>query len=317
LSGPEIAVVVPAHGRPLRLRWLLNALQEQSLERSRFEVLIAAEQPGLLELAAAHPLGALAIPAPGSGPAARRNAAWRAARAPLVAFTDDDCRPPADWLAQLLAAAGEHPGAVVQGTTRPDPDEAALRHRSPHARTQEVVPPTPFGQTCNIAYPREVLERLDGFDEDFPLAAGEDTDLLLRARADGRALVAAPGAVTFHAVEAASLGQAIVGAWRWRDLPLAVARHPGLRRHLVAGLFWKPAHARLCLALAGMAVARRRPLLGAALAAPWLAGGAGRYGGSPRGVARALAELPRHTLVDGAEVAAMVRGSIRHGTLVL
>ncbi|MCW2968243.1 MAG: glycosyltransferase family 2 protein, partial [Solirubrobacteraceae bacterium] len=77
MSGPEIAVVVPAHGRPLRLRWLLNALAEQTLERSRFEILIAAEQPKLLELAAAHPVGARAVNAPGSGPAARRNAAWR------------------------------------------------------------------------------------------------------------------------------------------------------------------------------------------------------------------------------------------------
>ena len=33
---PEIAVVVPSHDRPLRLRWLLNALEEQTLDRSRW-----------------------------------------------------------------------------------------------------------------------------------------------------------------------------------------------------------------------------------------------------------------------------------------
>jgi GT2 family glycosyltransferase len=315
--APEIAVVVPAHGRPLRLRWLLNALEEQTLARGRFEVLVAAEQEQLLRVAAEHPLGARAVRAPGSGPAARRNAAWRAAAAPLVAFTDDDCRPPAEWLERLLAAAAAHPGAVVQGATRPDPDELALRHRSPHARTQEIEPPTAFGQTCNIAYPREALERLGGFDESFPLAAGEDTDLLLRARADGRELVAAPGALTFHAVEPGSLREAVAGAWRWRDLPLTVARHPGVRRELFARVFWKPSHARLLLALAAVGAGRRRPLLAAALAAPWLAVHAARYGRSPRGVARALAELPRHGLVDAAEVAAMARGSVRHRTLVL
>ena len=30
---PEIAVVVPSHDRPVRLRWLLNALEEQTLPR--------------------------------------------------------------------------------------------------------------------------------------------------------------------------------------------------------------------------------------------------------------------------------------------
>ena len=313
--APEIAVVVPAHGRPLRLRWLLNALEEQTLERDRFEVLIAAEQADLLAIATEHPLGARAVNAPGSGPAARRNAGWRVARAPLVAFTDDDCRPPAEWLERLLGAA--RPGAIVQGATRPDPDELGLRHGSPHARTQEVVPPTALGQTCNIVYPRALLEELGGFDEAFPLAAGEDTDLMLRARDAGREVLAAPEAVTYHAVEPGSLRGAVAGAWRWRDLPLAVRRHPKLRRELVAGVFWKPSHPRLVLALAGTAVARRRPLLGLALVAPWLVRGLGRYGWTARGVLRAATELPGHTVVDGVEIAAMARGSVRHGTLVL
>jgi GT2 family glycosyltransferase len=317
LSDPDISVVVPAHGRALRLRWLLNALQEQTLERDRFEVLIAAEQEGLLALVREHPLGARAVVAPGSGPAARRNAGWRAARAPVVAFTDDDCRPPADWLAGLLAAARTHPGAVIQGATVPDPDEVALVGAAPHARTQEVHPPTPYGQTCNIAYPREALERAGGFDESFPLAAGEDTDLLLRARELGAPLVAAPAALTYHGVDAGTLRAAVRTAWRWRDLPLVVTRHPQLRRQLPGGVFWKPTHPRLLLAVAGAAVARRRPWLGAVLALPWLVAGARRYGTSPRATARGLLELPGHSVVDAAELLAMGRGSLRHRTVLL
>ena len=34
-----VAVVVPTHGRPLRLRWLLNALEEQ--DESGFELVVA------------------------------------------------------------------------------------------------------------------------------------------------------------------------------------------------------------------------------------------------------------------------------------
>ena len=39
---------------------------------------------------------------PAGGPAKARNRGWRAAAAPLVAFTDDDCRPSTTWLQELL-----------------------------------------------------------------------------------------------------------------------------------------------------------------------------------------------------------------------
>ncbi len=53
-------------------------------------------------------------------------------------------------------------------------------------------------------------------------------------------------------------------AWRWTHLADILARHPHLRSHLVAGLFWKADHGWLLLALAGLVL--RRP----ALAAPYV-----------------------------------------------
>ena len=115
---------------------------------------------------ATHPLGAREHRASAPcGPAAQRNAAWRAATAPLVAFTDDDCRPPAEWLERALGRR-RAPGAIVQGATRPDPDEAGLL-RAPHrADGERSTRRRSQAQTCNIVYPRAVLERLGGFDED-------------------------------------------------------------------------------------------------------------------------------------------------------
>src|SRR4051812_7593399 len=155
-QAPEISVVVPSHERPLRLRWLLNALEEQGLERNRWEAVIAHDSRD--EVAAmidAHPLAQAGVLRqarlePGTGtPARHRNLGWRSAHAQLVAFTDDDCRPEPDWLATLLVAAERHPGAIVQGTTRPDPYESDLL-KATHARTQRVTPPVIFAQTCNI-----------------------------------------------------------------------------------------------------------------------------------------------------------------------
>lgn len=316
MTGPDIAVAVASHARPLRLLWLLNALEEQSLDRARWEVVVAHDSGRDSEterIVATHPLAAAGVLRHATldhhaGPAELRNAAWRATTAPLVAFTDDDCRPPPDWLANALEAARAAPAAVVQGATRPDPDEAALL-RAARARSVWIDPPTWQAQTCNIVYPRAVLERVGGFDDrGMPLCAGEDTDLFCRA---GTPLVAAPQVLTYHAVEPMSFAARARYAWRWRQLPALVARHPELRRHAELGVFWKRRHARFVLALAG--VAFRRP----ALALPWAVAALPSYGPSPRGRLRAVSELPGQALVDAVEVAALAAGSARHRTLFL
>lgn len=332
-TPPAISVVVPSHDRPLRLRWLLNALSEQTLDPEQWEVVVAHDSGGTEteELLREHPLAAAGVLRhltfePGPGPAIKRNAAWRAARAPRILFTDDDCRPPRDWVSGALAAALAQPGAILQGRTTVDPDELEVRHRVPHARSQEVDPPVPWAQTCNILYPRDVLERTGGFDESLPLAAGEDTDLALRARALGVPYLAAPEVLTHHCVEPASLLARMREVQRWEHLPFVLREHPEIRDGLPGfGTCWKPAHARLPAAAAGLALAahavrRRRavPLAaGLAAVAPWAMAAAPRYGSGPRGVARAVSELPGRFALDVAEMTALARGSVRYRTLLL
>jgi GT2 family glycosyltransferase len=237
------------------------------------------------------------------GPAVLRNAAWRATTAPFVAFTDDDCRPPATWVENAIAAA--RPDAIVQGATRPDPDEAGLL-TAPHRRTVLIDPPTASVQTCNAIYPRGLLERLGGFDEEaFPTCAAEDTDLAWRS---GAPIVGAPEVLTYHCVEPIGLATAIRIAWRWRQLPKLVARHPGLRRHMPLGIFWKRRHALLLLAV----VTRSKPAV-AAYAIDALPS----YGHDPRGLVRAVSELPGAAAVDAVELAALAVGSVKHRTLFL
>ena len=308
MSAPRIAVVVPSHARPLRLRWLLNALEEQTLPREDFEVVVVHDSD--YDFVAAHPLAPRELRVAPCGPATKRNAGWRAASADLVAFTDDDCRPPAEWLERAVAAAAAHPRAVVQGATRPDPDEVVLV-RAPHHRTVSVEPPTIEAQTCNIVYPRALLERLGGFDEGLGTIGGEDVDLAERAKEAGAAVVAAPEVLTFHAVDVVGLRARLRIAWRWRDLPAVARRHRSFRRAAVLGVFWKPRHAWLTLALAGFAA--RRPLL----ALPWLYAALPSYGPGPRGRLRAVSELPGQAAVDAVELLALARGSVRHRTLFL
>lgn len=261
------------------------------------------------ELLATHRLGVRALRCPPSGPAAKRNAAWRAARAPLIAFTDDDTRPAPDWLERLLAAHRAQPGAVLQGAVAPDPAELELAQRVAHARTVTIDPPTAWGQTANVAYPRALLEELGGFDERFP-DVGDDTDLLQRALATGAPQIALPGAVVHHMVETDGLWPLLRTLRRWRGVPATVRRHPHLRDPMPLRLFWKMRHFMFAIALAGLALGTRRSIA-TVLVLPWVREALPSYGRTPRGLARAIAELPGRAIVDAVEIWHVLRGAVR------
>jgi GT2 family glycosyltransferase len=323
--GLDISVVVPSHDRPLRLLWLLNALEAQTLDPARWEVVVAydSEPPVTQRVLAEHPLtqrGTLRTVerTPGTGFApVLRNDGWRAARGTLIAFTDDDCRPDPGWLAALADAARHAPDEVLQGSVRSDPNEAEVLARVPWARTLHVDPPNWHAPTANIAFPRALLERLDGFVEEIRGPGGEDTDLWARAEDAGAQLVAVPEARIYHAVHPMTLSQYLRSLHRWADIPAVVKRHPRMRRRLpYGGLFWKKRHAHLLLGAAGAAAARRHPVF-LALALPWARSAWPGSGRTPRGVARAAVALPARAAEDVGEIAAMVRGSVRHRTFFL
>jgi GT2 family glycosyltransferase len=319
----EVSVVVPSHERPLRLRWLLNALEEQTLERERWELVVVhdSRDDETEELLSTHPLASAGTMRhlrlePGTGlPGHQRNTGWRAAHGALVAFTDDDCRPEPDWLGRMVDTARANSGAIVQGRVKPDPFETDIL-AAPHARTIEVDPPGPFAQTCNVLYPRALLEAVGGFEESFPLLSGEDTDLYERARATGAAYVGAPDAVVYHAVESSSLLGAVRRSIRWQHLAYVVKRHPHVRERLELGVFWRRSHALMALGLVGgLAGTRFRPA--AALALPYLGHTVRRRGKHLRGLTRGTVELPGRVVIDAVEMATLARGSVRYRTVFL
>jgi glycosyltransferase involved in cell wall biosynthesis len=251
---------------------------------------------------------------PGTGsPSRQRNIGWREARGELIAFTDDDCRPEPRWLEQLLAVARAEPGEIVQGRTRPEPHEEDVL-KAPHVRTISVTPVGPYAQTCNILYPRQLIERLGGFDE--RAIAGEDVGLSLRARRAGASVVAAPDAVVNHAIESHTLPGIVRQNLKWRHLAYLARQHPEIRDTFPLRVFWDADHLRTTAALAGvLGAARSRPLL--ALAAPYVVHSMNRRGTAPRSRAITAAEIPGQAVRQVAEVAGLAAGSVRHRTLVL
>jgi hypothetical protein len=115
----------------------------------------------------------------GRGPAAARNAGWRASTAPWIAFVDDDVDPPLGWVR-----------ALCEDVRRAAPDVGAVQ-----GRIEVPLPadrrPTDWERnvagldgatwiTADMVVRRAALEGVGGFDDRFPRAYREDTDLALR-----------------------------------------------------------------------------------------------------------------------------------------
>lgn len=243
------------------------------------------------------------------GPGAARNSGWRRAHAPLVAFTDDDCAADRNWLRAGLAASTAAPGAIIQGRTEPSVEE--LGGDGVLSRTVRVEGLGPRYETCNMFYPRQVLESLGGFDERFGLTpGGEDTDLAWRAMEAGIATRYCDQAVVRHAVDRLGVRGSLRVAARWSATTRIFAEHPGTRSMLYRGIFWNVWHYliwRSMLALFVPSWLRRllltRHLL--ELRRRALRGGAGWW---------AVPYLLVHDLV---ECWAVTRGALRYRTLVL
>lgn len=316
-DAPVVSVVVSTYNRPSRLARLLDGLSVQTLPAAQFEVVVVDNGSGpdtARVLAAERARGRLALICARHlvtlGPAGGRNAGWRLARAPLVAFTDDDCVPAPAWLEQLLAVASEHAGAVVQGQTHPDPGELDKAGLLSH--TVRIERLGPQFQTCNILYPRAVLEALGGFDERFGLApAGEDTDLAWRAVESGCPTVFAPEAVVYHGVQRLGVAGTLALAARWSEVTRVLARHPQLRGSLLyRGLFWNVWHYLLWRSLAALAAPGwlRRLLLARHL---------GELSRRARELGSGPAAIPFLVAYDAVECWSVARGSVRHRTWVL
>ncbi|MFY9588474.1 MAG: glycosyltransferase [Actinomycetota bacterium] len=316
-AQPNVSVVIATHERAPLLPRLVAALEAQTFNGA-VEVIFVDDgsrddTPRVLADLAAR--SSLDIRVLGDGrnrrQAAARNIGWRAARAPVVAFTDDDCLPTPRWLEEgMRAMNGGH--RVVVGLTLPNPDQEHLN--GPFSRTI-VVTRSDYFETCNIFYRRSDVEAASGFDEAFTSHGGEDTDLGWRVTAAGADALFAPDALVHHDVKPSDLRAATREALRWTGIPRVVRLHPSARRYLVGRIFWKPSHPLAIGALAGILTAWRWPLA-LLLGAPWVWF---RLTVDPLapGRRRRILALPGALVVDLAEVTAMVRGSIRARTFVL
>jgi glycosyltransferase involved in cell wall biosynthesis len=158
-----------------------------------------------------------------------RNRAWMDATGDLIAYLDDDVVVDSSWLAGLQEAWDENSDAAAfTGLVMPlRLDTAAqvlferrngFRRGFDKNRFGREVPGNPlypcgagiFGAGCNMAFRRDVLRDLGGFDEALdtgtPLPGGGDLDIFYRIIRAGQTLVYEPRYMVFHEHRASEPG---------------------------------------------------------------------------------------------------------------
>ena len=202
---PFVSVVIPAYNEAENILPCLQAIAGQDYPSDRYEVIVAdnGSTDNTVELAEQN--GARVVHATISGPAAARNAGAREARGEIIAFVDCDCTATSNWLSGLAGGfadprAGAVAGEILIGPPRTDFERlmAGINYLSQAQHLQNRI--MPFAATANVAYRRDVFERLKGFDE--RLRVGEDADLSWRLQRElGLKIAFCPEAAVYHVRE--------------------------------------------------------------------------------------------------------------------
>ncbi|NDY58657.1 glycosyltransferase [Desulfovibrio sulfodismutans] len=205
-AGPPLcSVVIPALNAARHLPGCLAALHAQTMPAAAFEIIVVDDGSTDDTASVAQACGATCLCQPHTGPGAARNRGARMAQGSILVFTDADCRPEPDWLEAMVQALSARAGsstAGAQGVYATDQQSLVARFaQSEFEDRYELMrrhPSIDLAATYSAAYRRDVFLEAGGFDERFPRADNEDTELSYRLSAKGHSLALAPGAVVRH-----------------------------------------------------------------------------------------------------------------------
>lgn len=196
------SVIVPAYNAAATLDACLQALLAQTVEREACEVLViddgSTDRTG--EAARQYPVRLMRQE--NRGPAAARNHGAREAKGEILLFTDSDCVPSPDWIREMAEPFADPAVAAVKGAYRTS--QRSLVARFAQAEFEErfemlkKADSIDMVDTYSAAFRREIFWGEGGFDESFPVANNEDTDLSYKLSAAGHKMVFNPAAVVYH-----------------------------------------------------------------------------------------------------------------------
>jgi len=198
---PKISVVVCAYNAESTMDACLASLQ--GLRYPAYEIVVvndgSRDRTG--QIANSYE-GVRVIHQENRGLSAARNVGIASARGEIVAFTDSDCVADPDWLYYLAATFISSGLPAVGGPNLPPPEDsfvASCVAASPGGPLHVLLDDEEAEHIpgCNMAFRREVLEEINGFDPIFR-SAGDDVDLCWRIQERGHRIGFSPAAMVWH-----------------------------------------------------------------------------------------------------------------------
>jgi GT2 family glycosyltransferase len=206
----SVSIIIPTHNRADSLKLTLESLGRLEIPPDHSAELILvdnASTDGTAELIQTSRLPNLPlryIYEPKRGISNARNAAMKAAQGEIILWTDDDVRPPKDWIAGMceLIEKGEADLTAGEAALAPHLERAWMApfHRRLLADTRGLSEERPpFG--INMAFHRRVLEAVPLLDTELGVGAlggGEETLFGLQLKHAGFRIVAVSTTVEHH-----------------------------------------------------------------------------------------------------------------------
>ena len=199
-QAPRVSVVVCSYNGGRTLDQCLRSIA--ALDYPDYEVILVDDgsTDATREIAARFP-AVRTIHQPNQGLSVARNVGLEAATGSIIAYTDSDCFASTDWLTHLVYQL-ERTGAAAVGGPNLTPDDgwlAACVGASPGQPTHvlegdQVAEHIPG---CNMAFRREALRAINGFDPQYR-KAGDDVDVCWRLQHEGEWITFAPAAFVWH-----------------------------------------------------------------------------------------------------------------------
>lgn len=198
---PKVSVVVCAYNAERTMDSCLASLKE--LNYPNYEVIVVNDgsRDRTLEITQRYDYVRL-INQENKGLSVARNVGMAAATGEIMAYTDSDCMVDPDWLTYLVAKFLSSGVAAVGGPNLSPPEDSlvpACVAVSPgvptHILLSDEVAEHIAG--CNMAFRREILEEINGFNPIFR-TAGDDVDICWRLQDKGYTIGFSPTAIVWH-----------------------------------------------------------------------------------------------------------------------
>jgi GT2 family glycosyltransferase len=183
-DAPLLSVIIPTCHRNQDLILCVEALRPENQQTHvAYEVIVTDDgrRSSAEEIVRQQYPWARWCPGPQQGPASNRNSGARKASGQWVLFLDDDCIPVSSWISAYSAAIRSFPEySLFEGQTIGGPNS---RTRSDHESPLNLQGGLLW--SCNFCINRQLFLDVGGFDENFPVAYMEDTDLQFRLKERG------------------------------------------------------------------------------------------------------------------------------------